>query len=278
MVFTENKSSLTFKDIDINSFSNSFVPYLYLDGHRSSSAGSTDLEKYSSGFRFFLRFGLIMQNLGLKEMVTMVHTSRNCCLKERLDSIISAIQENFDASNSYLKNSKFKLYGELETYKEMGYTEFFNFITQIINNNHKDYSFTHHILINYSENWALNNLDKIKLMPDISSIIRFTKGFASGGWIPLKMQETTFIYSQIPSVSEYWSDEAIEALIYISLQNWSLMKQYIGKKVYMNSEKELIHTERDINLKFSTTKLEVNSSMHNRIIAFGVNGPIIYEL
>ncbi|HSR19016.1 MAG TPA: hypothetical protein VLM39_13065, partial [Ignavibacteriaceae bacterium] len=157
MVFSENKSGLNFKNIDLNSFSNSFVPYLYLDGHRSSNAGSTDLEKYSSGFRFFLRFGQIMQNLGFKEMVTMVHTSRNCCLKERLDSIISAIQENFDKSNSYLKNSRFRLYGDLESYKKMGYSNFFQFITDINKNNHRDYSFTNHILINYSESWALNN-------------------------------------------------------------------------------------------------------------------------
>jgi len=170
------------------------------------------------------------------------------------------------------------LYGDLESYKTMGHTDFFNFIAEINNNNHRDFLFTHHILINYSENWALNNLEQIKMIPEVSSIIRFTKGFVSGGWIPGKMQETTFIYSQIPSVSEFWSDEALEALIFISLQNWSFMKQYIGKKEYTNSEKKLIHTERDINLKFYTNKLEVNSLVHNRIIAFGVDGPIIYEL
>jgi hypothetical protein len=278
MVLSENKSSLLFKDIDLDTFSNSFVPYLYLDGHRSSNMGNTDLEKYGSGFRFFLRFGKAMQNLGFKQLVIMVHTSRNCFLRERLNAIISAIRENFDISNSYLNNSRFKLYGDLESYKTMGHTDFFNFISKINNDNHGDYSFTHHILINYSENWALNNLEQIRQMPDISSIIRFTKGFVSGGWIPEKMQETIFIYSQIPSVSEFWSDEALEALIYISLQNWSLMKQYIGKKEYTNSEKVLIHTERDVNLKFSTTRLHINNLMHNRIIAFGVDGPIIYEL
>jgi hypothetical protein len=169
------------------------------------------------------------------------------------------------------------LYGDLESYKALGHTDFFNFITGIKNNNHREYSFTHHILTNYSENWALNNLDRIKEIPEISAIIRFTKGFASGGWIPVKMQETTFIYSQIPSVSEYWTDEAIEALIYISLQNWSLMRQYIGKKVYTDSEKGLIHAQRDVNLKFCTHKLDVKNSVPNRIIAFGIDGPVIYE-
>jgi hypothetical protein len=91
------------------------------------------------------------------------------------------------------------------------------------------------------------------------------------------MQETTFIYSQIPSVSEYWSDEAIEALIFISLQNWSVMRQYIGKKVYANNEKEIIHNERDVHLKFSAQKLDINNSVPNRIIAFGIDGPVIYE-
>ena len=275
MYFLKEQSD--FKDIELNHYTESFVPYLYLDGHRSSNAGITDTEKYNSGFNFFLRFGKIMRNLGFKQMVTMVHTSRNCYVKGRLDSIISAIQENFDYSNECIENAIFKLYGDIELYKKIGRKDFYSFLTGINNKKKKNPSFRHHILINYSEEWALNNLNKLKQMPEISSVIRFTKGYVSGGWIPNKMRETTFIYSQLPSVSEYWTDEALTTLLYISLKNWSLTKQYIGKKEYKNDEKELIHKERDLNLGLFRNKLKVKSIMHNRIIAFGIFGPILYE-
>ncbi|MEJ2617910.1 MAG: hypothetical protein P8Z35_23345 [Ignavibacteriaceae bacterium] len=275
MQFLKDQSD--FKDIDLNNYSESFVPYLYLDGHRSSNAGITDSEKYNSGFNFFMRFGQIMRKLGFKQMVTMVHTSRNCYVKGRLDSIIAAIQKNFDHSNEYINTSTFKFYGDIELYKKIGYKDFYRFLTGISNKKKNNSSFKHHILINYSEEWALNNLNMLKQMPDISSVIRFTKGYVSGGWIPNKMRETTFIYSQIPSVSEYWTDEALTTLLYISLKNWSLMNQYIGKKEYKNDEKDLIHKERDLNLGLFKKKLKVNNIMHNRIIAFGIFGPILYE-
>ena len=275
MQYLKNQSE--FKDIDISKYFDSFVPYLYLDGHRSSDSGISDSEKYNSGFNFFLRFGQIMQKLGFKQMVTMVHTSRNCFVNGRLASIIAAIRENFAHSNEYIKASTFKLYGDIDLYKKIGHKDFYRFLTGINNKKKKKASFQHHILINYSEEWALNNLNSLNQMPDISSVIRFTKGYVSGGWIPNKMRETTFIYSQIPSVSEYWTDEALTTLIYISLNNWSLMKQYIGKKEYENGEKDFIHKERDLNLGLFKNKLKIKSAMHNRIIAFGIFGPILYE-
>ena len=272
------KSFPGFEDVNLERFSDSFIPYLYLDGHRSSNVGSTDIERYNSGFKFFLRFGRIMKELGFKNMVTMVHTSRNCYVKGRLDSIQSAIQRSFNSANGEMESSDFKLYGDVESYRTMGRESFYNFLKEIDNKKERNTDFTHHILINYSENWALNNLEKIDSIPPISSVIRFTKGFVSGGWIPVKMQETTFIYSQIPSVSEFWSDDAIRALVLIALKNWSHMVNYIGKKSYIQGETDLIHNERDLELKLCVNKLNLNTAMHNRIIAFGIDGPVIYEL
>jgi hypothetical protein len=219
-----------------------------------------------------------MKELGFKNMVTMVHTSRNCYVKGRLDSIHTAIQRSFDSSNGEMDASVFKLYGDIESYKTMGREGFYNFLKKIDSKPKNNAALTNHILINYSENWAINNLEKINSIPPVSSVIRFTKGFVSGGWIPIKMQETTFVYSQIPSVSEFWTDEAIKALIFISLKNWSLMVNYIGKKSYEQGETESIHNERDLELKLCVNKLNINTAMNNRIIAFGINGPVLYEL
>lgn len=278
MYLSDTKSIPGFEDVNVEGFSDSFVPYLYLDGHRTSNLGSSDFERYDSGFRFFLRFASIMKELGFKNMVTMVHTSRNCNVKGRVDSIHSAIQKSFDSSNWEIKNSDFRFYGDIESYKITGRNGFYNFLYEINNNGGNGKTFIHHILINYSEAWAMNNLEKINFIPPVSSVIRFTKGFVSGGWIPLKMQETTFVYSQIPSVSEFWSDEAITALILIAVKNWSLMNKYIGRREYEQGEKELIHNERDLELKFCINKMNINNKMPNRIIAFGIDGPVVYEL
>ncbi len=267
-----------FENLEIEKYTSSFVPYLYLDGHRSSNSGSSDLEKYSSGFRFFLRFGTMMQQLGFTKMVTMVHTSRNCKDRERIDSIQSAVQKSIDFTDDYVSKSKFQLYGDIESYKSMGNSEFYNYLNEVDNKSPAKPDFIHHILINYSEQWAINNLDRINLIPDISSVIRFTKGFVSGGWIPIKMQKTTFVYSQVPSVSEFWSDDGILALFLISLKNWISTKDFIGTKSYDNEEKELIHKKRDIDLSHNTIKLYLNSPLRNRIISFEVEGPVIYEL
>ena len=108
-------------------------------------------------------------------------------------------------------------------------------------------------------------------------MIRFTKGFASGGWIPLKMQKTTFVYSQIPSVSEFWSDEAIAALILITFKNWISVEEFIGTKCYSSGEREVTHTRRDLELSFKTIHLKLNSPLKNRILSFENDGPVVYE-
>jgi len=278
MIQREINSFPFFSDLEINKYSDSFVPYLYLDGHRSSSIGNSDIEKYKSGCRFFLRFGATIRKFGFSQMVTMVHTSRNCNDRERIESIQSAIQNSLDFSDHYIKNSKFLLYGDLEPYKTNRNKDFYNFLNEVNNKAPERPAFTHHILINYSEEWALNNLNRIKLIPEISSVIRFTKGFVSGGWIPIKMQKTVFVYSQVPSVSEFWSDDGILALFLIALKNWSSIKDFIGTKVYKKEERELIHQRRDIDLSYETIKLNLDSAFHNRIISFEVEGPVVYEI
>ena len=264
-------------EINLEDFSNSFVPYLYLDGHRSGSKGISDSDGYKNGYLFFVRFGRILKQLGFKQMVTMVHTQRNFSSKERIDTILTAIKNNFDDKDEFIKNSAFKIYGDTNSYKQNGHTDFYKFLSNINNGPSVNQNFTHHILINYSEEWGLKNLQKINCIPEISSVIRFTKGFVSGGWVPIKMQRTSFIYSQIPSISEFWSDESITALILISLNTWIATKEFIGTKSYCKNEKEVSHLKRDLELSKDTIKLNIQSPMHNRIIAFGINGPISYE-
>ena len=262
---------------DFLEHSRSFVPYIYIDGHRSSGISDDDAESYKSGVDFFLRFSGIMKELGFKEMVTMVHTKRNKAVEGRIHAIQKAIQEGLELSNKIVADSKFKIYGDLDEYINNGSRNFYDYLNLVVDKTSRNKNFIHHILINYSEDWAISNLATIHNLPKISSVIRFTKGFVSGGWIPMKMQETNFVYSQIPSVSEFWTDEAITSLVLIAFKNWYLMSKYIGKKVYSVDERVEIHEKRDIELNSEMLRLDINSNVHNRIIVFDLYGPSFYE-
>ena len=268
---------LEINEEDLDRYSKTFVPYLYLDGHRSSCIGENEIDRYKSGFNYFIRFTEILKSLGFKQLVSMVHTHRNLQVSGRIEAIKIATQESVISKIDQLNNSNIRFYGDLELYKEIGYDDFYEFLVTSSRNS-PNCSFHHHILINYSENWALDNLGSFNQMPNICSTIRFTKGHLSGGWIPLKMQESTFIYSQIPSVSEFWSDDGILVLILIAFKNWISMKKFIGQKSYKENEKMEIHKIRDIDLNFKKIKLVLNPPTPNRIIAFDSTGPIEYEI
>jgi len=269
--------TLQISEKHIHEYADKFVPYLYLDGHRSSCIGDNEIDQYKSGFDFFLRFTAILKSLGFKQLVTMVHTLRNLQVTGRIDAIKEATQESVISKFHHLENSNISFYGNLELYKEIGFNDFYNFLKSHSHNSNGN-TFHHHILINYSEDWAIKNLNEFDKMPDIGSVIRFTKGHVSGGWIPLKMQGTTIVYSQIPSVSEFWSDDGILTLILIAFGNWLKMKKYIGSKSYSTVEKEEIHNLRDNELLYRKIELQLNVPRHNRIITYEPTGPIEYEL
>ena len=115
---------------DFLEHSRSFVPYIYIDGHRSSGISDDDAESYKSGVDFFLRFSGIMKELGFKEMVTMVHTKRNKTVEGRIYAIQKAIQEGLDLSNKIVAGSKFKIYGDLDEYLNNGSSKFYDYLKE----------------------------------------------------------------------------------------------------------------------------------------------------
>ena len=110
--------------------SHSFVPYIYIDGHRSSGISDDDTVSYKSGVEFFLRFSGIIKELGFKEMVTMVHTKRNKTVEGRIYAIQKAIQEGLDLSNKIVAGSKFKIYGDLDEYLNNGSSKFYDYLKE----------------------------------------------------------------------------------------------------------------------------------------------------
>lgn len=270
-------NKLHIRQSDFDSKFPDFVPYLYLDGHRTSGLAKEDSKCYKSGIEFFLRLAGLLRKLNCKEMVTMIYTSRNKAVKDRIKTIQDTIIKNLNLNNNSFKDTRFLIYGNTDS-KIIKNNKFKRILEEAVGLSNTNYVFTHHLLVNYSEDWALRNLNQLNMLPSISAAIRFTKGYLSGGWVPFKMQENIFLYSQIPSVSEYWSDEALLTLILIAFSNWSKMSSFIGKKSYNFPEKKDIHRKRDIDLQIKKVRMKVNSPMSNRIIVFDEHGPIIYEL
>lgn len=91
-----------------------FIPYLYLDGHRTSGLANNDSKCYESGIKFFLRFAEVLKEFKCKEMVTMIYTLRNSAVKNRVLTIQNTIIDNLDLNNNILSNTRFFIYGNLD--------------------------------------------------------------------------------------------------------------------------------------------------------------------
>jgi hypothetical protein len=271
-------SILEIKKSDLKHYSEKFVPYLILDGHRTSCISNNEVENYKNGIHFFLRFTKIMKSLNFCNLATLVHSNRNIKVQGRIQAVEEAAKDCINSNLNFINSLNFKFYGDIEGYKDLGFNDFYELIERISTNLVKTSNFTNHILVNYSEDWAVKNLEKFNGLPEISTVIRFTKGHISGLWIPLRMQNSSFIYCQVPSVSDFWSDNGILALLLISFKNWLDTKNFIGHKVYNENERHDIHLNRDVNLNMSKVNLRINSPCRIRIITFNPQGPIIYEI
>lgn len=275
---TNNISKVIEKTIDllgIKSFwldeITKFVPYVYLDGHRTGNPNKSNIEAYTSGIEFYSRFVAIAHTLGIKDVVVMVHTRRNSSNPNRIKSVYKAIHDY--PYKSQLGN--IYTYGNTnDSYVSPDLKKRIDEITSV--NEKPNVKLNSHILLNYSEEWAINNLDEIKFIPNISTIIRFTKGYYCGGYIPLRMEKSTFVYCQNASVSSFWADDSISNLILVAFANWFKMRSMIGNKIYTDSEKKTIFHQREYNLQIREQKCDMAEKPQKRLMTFDEIGAKAY--
>ncbi|MCY3411749.1 MAG: hypothetical protein INQ03_08970 [Candidatus Heimdallarchaeota archaeon] len=218
-------------------------PYLILDGHRSGNTSSDMTVGYMEGAKFSLRFAAILKKLGGTQANFLIHTLRNYKTMDRMKAIFAAV-EDIGASfinTAYKQNIKLRYYGH-DIHE--GYA-----LSRLINAaEHKTQDcngFDLNYLTNYSEIWAVNNLDKIADLPEVTVIGRFTKGHYSGAGIPGKASKANFCYIQQASISDNWTDEQMVILILGLLKSHIAINGAIGGKVYKDGEKELIYQKRE---------------------------------
>ncbi len=130
--------------------------------------------------------------------------------------------------------------------------------------------FDAHFLLEYEEEWFLTAEGRALLesLPPVDVVVRHTKLQVSGGWIPLRMRKSAYMYSQNGSLNSNWSYDEYAAMIAVAyaaklLQTGeALNKQYVSvdeiKDRYRQRELQL--QERIVKLKQAPRKLFVIGS------------------
>ncbi len=251
-----------------------FVPYFYLDGHRTGAArlGMTSAQGYANGADFFYRIVAAASSIGINNCVAMIHTKRN--QKSRVDNVSEAISSSADLVFRNILKYNHRFYGDLTDQIEL------HAACAFLEKMEQKSDVSCHLLINYSEKWAIENFDCVEPIPKISSVVRFTKGNISGGSIPSKMDNSVFVYVQNASMSISWSDEQIVYLLLIQLFNWSATNQYIGNKEYSEGEAEMISKAREENLLVKEYDLsgEIKSTEKKLVLTFNETGVVKYVI
>ncbi len=130
--------------------------------------------------------------------------------------------------------------------------------------------FDAHFLLEYEEEWFLSPEGRavLEALPTIDVVVRHTKLQVSGGWIPIRMRKSAYMYSQNGSLNSNWTYDEYAAMVAVALAakllhtGEALSKQYVSideiKDRYRQRELQL--QERVVRLKANPRKLFVIGS------------------
>jgi hypothetical protein len=144
----------------------------------------------------------------------------------------------------------------------------------------KNSSFTAYFLINYSTKWASKRKKLSRTLPDVTAIIRHTKGYVNGDmWIYDKFDNNTFVYAQNGSSSVNWSDRQLAYLIALALRSMLLNRGTQLFKIYHGDESRRLRLERELRLSLIHRSFypRWEKKFKKRVIIFSPVGPEIYE-
>ncbi len=130
--------------------------------------------------------------------------------------------------------------------------------------------FDAHFLLEYEEEWFLTPEGRafLEALPPIDVVVRHTKLQVSGGWIPMRMRKSAYMYSQNGSLNSNWSYDEYAGMVAVAyaaklLQSGeALAKQYVSVDEIKDRyrQRELLLQERVVKLKENPRKLFVIGS------------------
>ncbi len=130
--------------------------------------------------------------------------------------------------------------------------------------------FDAHFLLEYEEEWFLTpqGRELLEMLPEIDVVVRHTKLQVSGGWIPMRMRKSAYLYSQNGSLNSNWSYDEYAGLVAVAYLakvlhvGEALSKKYVSvdeiKDRYQQRELKLL--QRVVRLKEKPRKLYVVGS------------------
>jgi len=201
------------------------VIYEMTDGLRTS----TDLkgwERYFDGAMFSLRQMKILKSLGSTVMYTNIVEERHTMEREDFSDILEALMKCPPIWEKYAMENDVKLvflghYPKIEPTGKFGEE-----IDDLMEKTENNRTFTSIYLLNYSPEWAMENEELLKPLPNVNVTIRHTRMQVPPGMQlpPKKSDASDLVYVQTGSSSKNWSDRQLTCLSAISLRsrllNW----------------------------------------------------------
>ena len=118
--------------------------------------------------------------------------------------------------------------------------------------------FDAHFLLDYEEEWFLTPEGRATLeaLPDIDVVVRHTKLQVSGGWIPMRMRKSAYMYSQNGSLHSNWTFEEYAAMAAVAYLAKVLHKSEALSKRYVSiDELKDRYRQRELSLQQRTVRL-----------------------
>lgn len=131
-------------------------------------------------------------------------------------------------------------------------------------------AFDAHFLLDYEEEWFLTEEGRaaIAALPEVDVVMRHTKLNTGGGWIPVRMRKSSFVYCQNGTLYSNWTFEELASLVAVSYlakllhHGEALSKSYVSideiKERFKRREVDL--AQRTVRLRAKPRKLFVLGS------------------
>ncbi|MDY6964689.1 MAG: hypothetical protein SVM80_01790 [Halobacteriota archaeon] len=230
------------------------VLYDILDGSRTTLTSRPFIEERDDVPLFSIALNHTLQALGARSSVIMVHTSYNRRRGgEDFNRILSLIESGMDLIKHH--SLKYDIgWRYLCTNKDYELLD----ILEDVEKATQYGAFNTYFLFDYNEEWSAteDGWDTLKRLPDINVHVRHTKFQPSGGWIPGKMNRSTFLYSQNGSSYSNWRSDELVAMVAMAVLAKKFNEGEGLSKVY-NSKDEVIdrYEKREVDLFQKTVYL-----------------------
>jgi len=224
------------------------IIYLMTDGTRTASNLEGEAA-YMDGSDFSKRFVHVVKTVGGKACYVNVFEEFHQKRKD-YSNIYSALVKVVPDWLDFVKNNdiRLKFIGKFDsTFMPNSKSEDLRKHLKMLEDLTAKNDFTAHIFINFSREWALENRELFKDMPNINSIIRFTKGqgVPESMALPGKIEHETLVYVQQGSSSVNWSDRQIVFLVALALRANERNMPYFLQSSYVEGDRERIRRQRE---------------------------------